>query len=85
MSIAAKKIATILRCIARARSEHAIAGNAFRQDFTRQDAAILNITRACEAAIDLGNMVIRKQRLGVPDQTRDSFALLERSGFILRI
>lgn len=82
MSIAARKIATILRCVERARSEHALAGSAFRQDFTRQDAAILNITRACEAAIDLANMVIRKQRLGVPGETRESFAPLERSGVI---
>lgn len=82
MSIAARKIATIVRCIDRARSERNEAGDGFRHDFTRQDAAILNVTRACESAIDLANMLIRKQRLGVPGDARESFALLERGGFI---
>lgn len=82
MIITAKKIATIMRCIERARSEYAQAGDAFKQDFTRQDAAILNVTRACEAAIDLANMLIRKRRLGVPSDARESFALLERGGLI---
>ena len=82
MSIAARKIATIVRCTDRARSERSQAGDAFRQDFTRQDAAILNVTRACESAIDLANMLVRKQRLGVPGDARESFALLERGGLI---
>lgn len=66
----------------RARSEHAAAGAGFRQDDTRQDAALINVTRACEAAIDLANMLIRKRRLGVPGEVRESFALLERAGVI---
>jgi len=49
MSIAARKIAIIVRCIERAREELALAGESFQQDFTRQDAAVLNVTRACEA------------------------------------
>ncbi len=82
MNIAARKIATILHCVERARSEHAAAGAGFRQDDTRQDAALINVTRACEAAIDLANMLIRKRRLGVSGEARESFALLERAGVI---
>ncbi|SFF64519.1 Uncharacterized conserved protein YutE, UPF0331/DUF86 family [Fontimonas thermophila] len=82
MSVAARKIATLMRCVERARSEHAAAGAAFRTDYTRQDAALINVTRACEAAIDLANMLIRKHRLGVPAESRESFALLERAGII---
>ncbi|MEP7245708.1 MAG: DUF86 domain-containing protein [Gammaproteobacteria bacterium] len=82
MSVSAKKIATIVRSVERARAEYAQAGVAFKQDFTRQDAAVLNVTRACEAAIDLANMLVRKQRLGVPGDTRESFALLERGALI---
>jgi uncharacterized protein YutE (UPF0331/DUF86 family) len=82
MSVAARKIATIVRCVQRARSEHQQAGQTFRQDFTRQDAAVLNITRACEAAIDLANMLIRARKLGVPGEARESFALLEREHLI---
>ena len=43
---------------------------------TRQDAAILNIQRACEAALDMGQHLIRRERLGIPQSARDVFALL---------
>ena len=82
MSVTAAKIATLVRCVERARSERAEAGSSFRKDFTRQDAAILNVMRACETAVDLANMLIRKQRLGLPCQMKDSFVLLERGRFI---
>ena len=70
------KIAAIERSVARAREEFAAAGGAFRNDFTRQDAAILNILRACESAIDLANILIRERGLGIPQSSRDSFKLL---------
>ena len=82
MSTVARKIATLVRCVERARSEFVQAGAAFRQDFTRQDAAILNVTRACESAIDLANMVVRARRLGVPGEAREGFALLERNNLL---
>lgn len=82
MTVAARKLSALERCVARARDEHKLAGGNFRNDFTRQDAAVLNVTRACEAAIDLANVAIRKHHLGVPGDARESFALLERSGFI---
>ena len=82
MSVTARKIATIVRCIERAREERAAAGQGFSKDNTRQDAAILNITRACEAAVDLANMLIRKRRLGVPGDMKESFFLLQRAALI---
>lgn len=42
------KIATVERCIRRAREEYFKDPATFATDFTRQDAAILNIRRACE-------------------------------------
>src|SRR5690606_29483638 len=68
----------------RAREELARTGNAFRTDYTAQDAAILNVIRACETAIDLANMVIRIRRLGVPSETRQSFAILVRENLLER-
>ena len=82
MNIAARKLAALERCVDRARNEHGLAGENFRNDFTRQDAAVLNVTRACESAIDLANMAIRKHRLGIPGDARESFALLERGGLV---
>jgi uncharacterized protein YutE (UPF0331/DUF86 family) len=82
MSSVASKIATIVHCVERARDEYAQAGDSFSSNFTHQDAAILNILRACEAAVDLANMLIRSRRLGLPSEMKESFALLERGGFI---
>ena len=76
------KIAAIERAVARAREEHATAGKDFPHDFTRQDAALLNILRACETAIDLANVLIRERALGVPQSSRDSFKLLADAGII---
>ncbi|WP_310383355.1 type VII toxin-antitoxin system HepT family RNase toxin [Roseateles sp.] len=76
------KAATIERCVARAREEYAAAGAGFATDFTRQDAAILNIQRACEAALDMGQHLIRRERLGLPQGARDVFTLLASAGWI---
>jgi len=76
------KAATIERCVARAREEYAANPAGFATDFTRQDAAILNVQRACEAALDMGQHLIRRERLGLPQSARDVFTLLARGGWI---
>lgn len=76
------KAATIERCVRRAREEYAADPAGFSANFTRQDAAILNIQRACEAALDMGQHLIRRERLGVPQSARDVFALLAQGGWI---
>lgn len=77
-----QKVASIQRAVARAREEFAAAGVAFAQDRTRQDAAVLNILRACETALDLANMLVGEKRLGVPQSSRDTFRLLADAGLI---
>ncbi|WP_319003137.1 type VII toxin-antitoxin system HepT family RNase toxin [Acidovorax radicis] len=76
------KAATIERCVARAREEYFSDPSSFATNFSRQDAAILNIQRACEAALDMGQHLIRRERLGVPQSARDVFALLAQGGWI---
>ncbi len=73
------KIATIERCLVRVREE-------FRSDRTRlddqtvQDAIVLNLQRACEAAIDLAMRIVARERLGIPQDSRHGFTLLEEAG-----
>ena len=76
------KAATIERCVRRAREEYDANPATFSTDFTRQDAAILNIQRACEAALDMGQHLVRRERLGVPQSARDVFELLAHGGWI---
>jgi uncharacterized protein YutE (UPF0331/DUF86 family) len=77
----AQKAARLERCIARAREERAAATD-FAGDQTRQDAAILNVQRACELAIDMANMVVADRLRGLPSSARESFALLVEHGWI---
>jgi len=76
------KAAAIERCVARAREEYNIDPVSFATNFSRQDAAILNIQRACEAALDIGQHLIRREQLGVPQSARDVFELLAKSKWI---
>lgn len=76
------KAATIERCVGRAREEYLRGPNTFATDLTRQDAAILNIQRACEAALDMGQHLVRRERLGVPQSARDVFTLLAHAQWI---
>jgi uncharacterized protein YutE (UPF0331/DUF86 family) len=76
------KAATIERCVARAREEYQADPAGFAENHTRQDAAILNIQRACEAALDMGQHLIRREKLGIPQSARDVFTLLAQAGWI---
>jgi len=79
--VALNKAATIERCVARVREVYANEEKNLL-DFTKQDSIILNLQRACEAAIDLAMHIIRKRSLGVPQESRDAFALLEAGGLL---
>ncbi len=76
------KAATVERCVARAREEFERNPTTFATDFTRQDAATLNVQRACEAVLDMGQHLLRRERLGVPQSARDVFELLSRGQWI---
>lgn len=80
--VGAQKITSLQRCVTRAREAYASAGAEVRTNYNLQDAAILNVIRACDAAIDLANMAIRKRRFGIPSESRDSFTTLVREGII---
>ncbi len=47
--LAINKIQSLHRCIERAREEYQLAGSDFGVDYSRQDAAILNISEAIMA------------------------------------
>lgn len=74
------KVASIQRSVQRARQELERAGGGLQDDLTRQDAAVLNVLRACETSIDLANSMVRELRIGIPQSARDSFRLLAESG-----
>jgi len=76
------RAANLERSIARAVEESEAAGDRLATDYTRQDALILNLLRACETAIDMAMHVVRRDRLGLPQNSRDAFELLQAAGRI---
>lgn len=71
------KIKSIQRCVLRAREEYKADPDGFANNYTRQDAALLNVVRACDTAIDMANHAIRVRKLGIPVSSADSFELLQ--------
>lgn len=76
------KVASIQRCIQRARQEYNSDREGFLTNFTVQDAAILNVLRACEQSIDLANHFVKKQKLGIPAGSAETFELLAAARII---
>jgi len=60
------KTAIIERCLKRIEEEYVGHEGELESDFTRQDSIVLNLQRACEAAIDAAMHLVRVHRLGVP-------------------
>lgn len=77
------KAASIERYLQRVREEYAGDGKNLFTNQTKQDAIVLNLQRACETAIDLAIYVVNQRRLGVPQESRDAFTLLQTAGILL--
>ena len=73
------KAAIIERCIARIQEDY---DEEFETNFTKQDAIVLNLERTCQACIDMAAHVVSTQKLGVPQTSRELFALLAQNQLI---
>lgn len=78
------KTESIRRCVERAREEYLADRSNFLENFSRQDAAMMNIQRGCEQAIDLSNHVVRLLKIGSPANASDSFDMLVSAKIINR-
>jgi uncharacterized protein YutE (UPF0331/DUF86 family) len=74
------KGAIIERCIRRIHEEYN--ADPTLSSFTHMDAMILNIERACQAAIDSAMHLIASKRLGVPKNSADAFTILKQADII---
>ena len=77
------KATSIERCLQRILEEYAGDDNNLFTNQTKQDAIVLNLQRACETAIDLAMYVVNQRRLGVPQESRDAFTLLQTAGILV--
>jgi uncharacterized protein YutE (UPF0331/DUF86 family) len=74
------KTGVIERCLQRIEDEYNGNPSNLRENLTRQDAIVLNLQRACQASIDLAMHLVREHGWGMPQESRDAFALLEEQG-----
>ncbi|MBP3949979.1 type VII toxin-antitoxin system HepT family RNase toxin [Bacillus suaedae] len=75
------KISIIERCIKRVNEEYE--GEPLNlKNYTKQDSIVLNLQRASEASIDLAMHIVAEKKLGLPQNSRDAFTLLENEGII---
>ncbi|HNV30844.1 MAG TPA: DUF86 domain-containing protein [Cyclobacteriaceae bacterium] len=76
------KVAAIERCIRRIREEYLDNKDTWRTNFTVQDSILLNLQRACETSIDIANFIVKKRKLGIPQNSRDAFDFLLQAKII---
>jgi uncharacterized protein YutE (UPF0331/DUF86 family) len=76
------KAASIERCLHRIEEEYAGNEQNLVENQTKQDSIILNLQRACETAIGLAMYVVSQRKLGVPQDSRDAFSLLQNAGIL---
>lgn len=74
--IVLNKAANLERCIKRIREVYDATDANLYKNLTAQESILLNLQRACEVSIDLAMHVVRKRRLGVPQDSRDAFQIL---------
>jgi len=79
-NVSFNKAAIIERCLRRMREEYEADKTLSNQ--THLDALILNIERACQAAIDLAMHTVSADHLGMPQSSAESFKLLQQAGKI---
>lgn len=82
--VALNKAASLERCVKRIREVYEGDDKQLYENPTSQDSILLNLQRACEVSIDLAMHVVRKRRLGVPQDSRDAFELLHAGGLLDR-
>lgn len=71
----------VRRCLKRIETEYG--GDARKwNEIIVQDAVMLNLLRACAAAIDLAMYTVSNRKLGAPTDTKDAFTRLERAGIL---
>jgi len=79
-NVVLNKAAVIERALRRMHQEYEF--NPTLDNFTHVDAMILNIERACQAAIDLAQHLVAQNHLGIPQSSAELFVLLRKANLL---
>lgn len=75
------KVSIIERCLIRIREVYNNNPDNLA-DYTKQDSIVLNIQRAVEATIDIAMYIVSAKKLGIPQNSRDAFEVLNHNNII---
>ncbi len=82
--VVAGKVRNIRDCVQRLRAVDPGTLAGIEQDQLVQESLVLNVQRACQAAIDLATHLVQIAHLGPPSDSRDAFGRLEAVGRLPR-
>ena len=75
------KFESIERCIHRIKEEYEDNPKNL-EDYRRLDSIVLNLQRSCELVTDIAMYIVSARKLGIPQEKREAFELLEKNGLI---
>ncbi len=76
------KMASIKNCLESVRVNYKQSKKEFLTDYLRQDAAVLNLQRAAQTAIDIAAHIVRIKGLSFPKEAKDLFLALHEAKII---
>jgi uncharacterized protein YutE (UPF0331/DUF86 family) len=76
------KVAAIERCLQRIEQEYRGHESELETNLTKQESILLNLQRACESSIDVAMHIVRVRGLGLPQESREAFSLLQQAGLL---
>lgn len=80
-AIILNKFESIERCINRIQEEYENNPENL-EDYRRLDSIVLNLQRSCELVTDIAMYVVSCRKLGIPQEKREAFELLQKNGLI---
>ena len=80
-AIILNKYESIERCIHRIKEEYENNPENL-EDYRRLDSIVLNLQRSCELVTDIAMYVVSCRKLGIPQEKREAFELLQKNGLI---
>lgn len=75
------KYESIEKCIHRIEEEYENNPESL-QDYRKMDCIVLNLQRACELVTDIAMYLVSVRKLGMPQEKRQAFELLQKNGLI---
>lgn len=81
-NVLVNKISSIERCLSRIHEEYKGNEQEFIENYTKQDAVILNLLRSCELSIDAGLRLIKLKKWQKPQSGKDVFDILHENNII---